>query len=60
MACGQARRRHATWALASAPGLTFGAGMPHVNLHDLRHSCASILVGLGVDLYTITKAMGSG
>jgi integrase len=34
--------------------------MPHVKFHDLRHSCASILVGLGVDLYTITKAMGSG
>jgi integrase len=34
------------------------AGMPHVNFHDLRHSCASILVGLGVDLYTISKVLG--
>lgn len=33
------------------------AGMPHVNFHDLRHSCASILVGLGVDLYTISKVL---
>lgn len=34
------------------------AGMPHVNFHDLRHSCASILVGLGVDLYTVSKILG--
>lgn len=34
------------------------AGMPHVNFHALRHSCASILVGLGVDLYTISKVLG--
>jgi integrase len=32
--------------------------MPHVNLHDLRRLCASILVGLGVDLYTISKVLG--
>jgi len=34
------------------------AGMPHVNFHDLRHSCASILVGLGVDMYTVSKILG--
>lgn len=34
------------------------AGMPHVNFHDLRHSCASILLSLGVDLYTIGKILG--
>lgn len=34
------------------------AGMEHVNFHDLRHSCASILLGLGVDLYTIGKILG--
>lgn len=34
------------------------AGMEHVNFHDLRHSCASILVGLGVDLYTVSKILG--
>lgn len=33
------------------------ADMPHVNFHDLRHSCASILVGLGVYLYTISKVL---
>ncbi len=34
------------------------ADMAHVNFHDLRHSCASIMLGLGVDLYTIGKILG--
>lgn len=34
------------------------AGMEHVNFHDLRHSCASIMLGLGVDLYTISRVLG--
>lgn len=34
------------------------AGMEHVNFHDLRHSCASIMLGFGVDLYTISKVLG--
>lgn len=34
------------------------AGMEHANFHDLRHSCASIMLGLGVDLYTISKILG--
>ena len=33
-------------------------GMNHVNFHDLRHSCASILLRCGVDLYTIGKLLG--
>jgi len=33
-------------------------GLEHVNFHDLRHSCASIMLGLGVDLYTISKVLG--
>ncbi len=33
-------------------------GMEHVHFHDLRHSCASILVGLKVDLYTVSKILG--
>ncbi len=32
--------------------------MPHVNFHDLRHSCASIMLSMGVDLYTISKVLG--
>lgn len=35
-------------------------GMHHVHFHDLRHSCASILIGLGVDLYTVSKILGHG
>lgn len=34
------------------------AGMPHVHFHDLRHSCASILLESGVDLYVIAKILG--
>jgi site-specific recombinase XerD len=32
--------------------------MEHVNFHDLRHSCASILVASGADLYTVSKILG--
>lgn len=35
-------------------------GMEHVHFHDLRHSCASILIGLRVDLYTVSKILGHG
>lgn len=35
-------------------------GMDHVHFHDLRHSCASILIGAGVDLYTISRILGHG
>jgi integrase len=34
------------------------AGLPGVHFHDLRHSCAAILIGLGVDLYTVSKILG--
>jgi integrase len=33
-------------------------GLEHVHFHDLRHSCASILIGLKVDLYTVSKILG--
>lgn len=32
--------------------------LEHVNFHDLRHSCASILISLGVDLYTVGEILG--
>jgi integrase len=36
------------------------ANLQHVNFHDLRHSCASIMLGLGVDLHTISEIPGHG
>lgn len=37
-----------------------GEGRParEVHYHDLRHSCASILISLGVDLHTVAKILG--
>lgn len=34
------------------------AGMPHVHFHDLRHSCATILLHSGADILTISKVLG--
>jgi integrase len=34
------------------------AGLPHVRLHDLRHSFASMAIAAGVDLKTISTALG--
>lgn len=34
------------------------AGLPDVNFHDLRHSCASILIELGVSLHEVSEILG--
>lgn len=34
------------------------AGMPGLHFHDLRHSCASILLASGADLFTISRILG--
>jgi site-specific recombinase XerD len=34
------------------------AGLPHLRLHDLRHSFASTLVNNGVSLYDVQKLLG--
>lgn len=34
------------------------AGLPEMTFHDLRRSCATIMIQSGVDLYTISKILG--
>lgn len=34
------------------------ADLPHIRLHDLRHSAASEMVNAGVDLYTVGQVLG--
>jgi len=34
------------------------AGMPWLHFHDLRHSCASILLASGADMLTISRILG--
>lgn len=34
------------------------SGFDHVHFHDLRHSCATILLASGADIYTVSKILG--
>lgn len=34
------------------------AGLPHVTFHDLRRSCATMMIAAGVDLYVVSKLLG--
>ncbi len=34
------------------------AGLPEIHFHDLRHSCASILLANGADMLTISRILG--
>lgn len=44
---------HQTWDYARKK-----AGLPHVRIHDLRHTFASQLVNQNVSLYTVQKILG--
>lgn len=44
---------HKTW-----DRLRCSAGLPHLRLHDLRHSAASMMVNSGVSIYTVSKVLG--
>jgi len=46
-----------TFGTAFAHTLT-DAGVPHVRLHDLRHTFASMALDAGVDLKTVSNALG--
>ena len=34
------------------------AGMPWLNFHDIRRSCATLMIKAGVDLYVVSKLLG--
>lgn len=34
------------------------AGLPEFNFHDLRRSCATLMIEKGVDLYVVSKVLG--
>lgn len=36
------------------------AGLPHIRVHDLRHSYASMLINKGTDIAVISRLMGHG
>ena len=36
------------------------AGLPHIRVHDLRHSYASMLINKGIDIQVISRLMGHG
>ena len=36
------------------------AGLPHIRVHDLRHSYASMLINKGTDIQVISRLMGHG
>lgn len=42
----------------SLDALLLGAGLPRLRFHDLRHSCATLLLSQGVDVRTIMETLG--
>ncbi len=60
-------KRLLAWVPFAAPKITLqrafqraraAAGLPHIHLHDLRHSAASEMINAGVDLYTVGAVLG--
>ena len=49
---------HATNLLPALRRDLEAAGLPRVGIHDLRHSCATILFSLGVPLEVIADSLG--
>ncbi len=33
-------------------------GLPHIRLHDLRHSCATAMIDAGIDAVTVKDTLG--
>ena len=43
-------RKHNKWCQVS--------GVPHIRIHDLRHSCASYLISQGISIVAVSKRLG--
>lgn len=52
------RPLHGTNVLPPFRRALLAAGLPKITLHDLRHSCATILLGAGVPLPVIAEMLG--
>jgi integrase len=38
--------------------MMMAAGLPRLRFHDLRHSCATLLLAAGVDMRTVMEVLG--
>ena len=51
-------RYHPNWLTAAFPKFVESHGLPRMRFHDLRHSCASLLLANGVPLKQIQEWLG--
>ena len=51
-------RYHPNWLTAAFPKFVESHGLPRMRFHDLRHSCASLLLANGVPLKLIQEWLG--
>lgn len=54
----ESRRRSVDWVSHRWGLVRRECAIPDVNIHILRHTCASRLLAAGVDLYTVSKWLG--